>query len=45
VILPTSEGTELRKRCIAKPSEHQAILLDHLGLTLPSHLKTFEFEM
>jgi transposase len=45
VILPTSEGTELRKRCIAKPSEHQAILLDHLGLTLPSHLNTFEFEM
>lgn len=43
VILPTSEGTELRKRCIAKPSEHQAILIDHLGLTLPSHLKTFEF--
>ena len=45
VVLPTSEGTEIRKRCIAKPSEHQAILIDRLGLTLPSHLKTFELEM
>ena len=45
VILPTSEGTEIRKRCIAKPGEHQAILIDRLGLTLPSHLKMFEFEM
>lgn len=45
VILPTSEGTEIRKRCIAKPSEHQAILIERLGLTLPSHLKMFEFEM
>ena len=45
VILPTSDGTEIRKRCIAKPSEHQAILIDRLRLTLPSHLKTFELEM
>jgi transposase len=45
VILPTSEGTEIRKRCVAKPSEHQAILIDRLGLALPSHLRMFEFEM
>lgn len=45
VILPTSAGTEIRKRCITRPSEHQAILLERLGLQLPSHLKTFEFEM
>lgn len=45
VILPTSDGTEIRKRCIAKPSEHQAVLIDRLRLTLPSHLKTFELEM
>ena len=45
VVLPTSDGTEIRKRCIAKPSEHQAILIQRLGLTLPSHLKTFDLEM
>ena len=45
VVLPTSEGKTIRKRCITKPNEHQAILLDRLGLVLPSHLKMFEFEM
>lgn len=45
VILPTSQGTEIRKRCITKPDDHQAILLDRLGLQLPSHLRMFEFEM
>lgn len=39
VILPTQEGVEIRKRCVTRPSEHQAILLDRLGLELPSHLK------
>jgi transposase len=45
VVLPTSTGTPIRKRCITKPTAHQTILLHHLGLPLPSHLKTFEFEM
>ena len=45
VILPTSQGTEIRKRCITKPDDHQAILLHRLGLQLPAHLKMFEFEM
>jgi transposase len=45
VVLPTSSGTPIRKRCITKPTAHQTILLHHLGLPLPSHLKTFEFEM
>ena len=35
VILPTRCGQEIRKRCIAKPTEHQAILLHKLGLCLP----------
>jgi transposase len=35
VILPTRKGIELRKRCIARPTKHQAILLDVLGLRLP----------
>jgi transposase len=42
VILPTRKGIEIRKRCVTKPTDHQAILLDHLGLTLPSHLEQFE---
>lgn len=45
VVLPTSTGARIRKRCITKPTDHQAVLLDHLGLALPTHLKTFEFEM
>jgi hypothetical protein len=32
VDLPTEEGIDMRTRCIAKPTEHQQILLDHLGL-------------
>ena len=42
VVLPTREGIEIRKRCITKPSEHQQILLDRLGLELPSRLKPIE---
>ncbi len=38
VILLTKEGRELRTRCITQPSEHQKILLDHLGLELPGRL-------
>jgi len=36
VILPTRQGTEIRKRCITRPSEHQAILLQHLRHYLPT---------
>jgi len=39
VILPTSEGVEIRKRCITRPTEHQEILLQHLGLTIPRQFK------
>ena len=35
VVLPTRDGIELRRRCISTPSDHQQILLDHLGLRLP----------
>ena len=42
VILPTKDGIEIRKRCISRPTEHQAILLEHLGLELPGHLKQTE---
>jgi transposase len=42
VILPTKDGIEIRKRCISRPTEHQAILLEHLGLELPGHLNQTE---
>lgn len=40
VVLPTRNGSTLRKRCVSKPTQHQAILLHHLGLALPTALKT-----
>jgi hypothetical protein len=39
VILPTRCGWQIRKRCVGKPTEHQAILLHKLGLTLPRSLE------
>ena len=38
VVLPTSAGIEIRRRCVSRPSEHQSVLLDRLGLKLPRHL-------
>ena len=35
VVLPTRQGVEIRKRCVTRPTDHQAILLHHLGLDLP----------
>jgi len=42
VVLPTKSGIQIRTRCISKPTEHQQILLDHLGLRLPSKIKSTE---
>jgi transposase len=39
VVLPTRSGVEIRKRCISHPTEHQAILLQRLGLQLPAALE------
>lgn len=39
VVLPTRCGVEIRKRCVARPTEHQAILLFKLGLNLPCGLE------
>jgi transposase len=36
VVLPTRQGTEIRKRCVARPTDHQAILLQRLRLRLPT---------
>lgn len=42
VVLPTRSGVDIRRRCVAQPTKHQAILLHKLGLTLPTHLKMHE---
>jgi len=39
VILPTREGVEIRKRCVGKPTDHQAILLQHLKMNPPASLR------
>ena len=38
VILPTDAGIELRSRCVTRPSEHQRILIEKLGLKLPTKI-------
>jgi transposase len=38
VVLPTRTGHEIRRRCVSQPSDHQAILLQRLGLNLPRNL-------
>lgn len=35
VVLPTRQGTEIRRRCITEPTDHQAILLARLKMNLP----------
>ena len=40
VVLPTRQkNVEIRRRCVARPTDHQAILLDRLGLRLPRQLR------
>jgi transposase len=39
IALPTRSGVTIRKRCISRPTEHQAILLQRLGLHLPTTLE------
>lgn len=38
VVLPTKSGLEIRTRCVSKPTDHQQILLDRLGLNLPTKI-------
>jgi len=39
VVLPTRAGPELRRRGVTRPTEHQAILFQHLRLNLPSNIQ------
>jgi len=38
VVLPTRSGVEIRRRCVRRPTDHQAILLQRLGLVLPRQI-------
>ncbi|MHC4407152.1 MAG: IS1634 family transposase [Planctomycetota bacterium] len=39
VVLPTTDGRELRLRCVVRPDKAQAALLDRLGLRVPKRLR------
>jgi transposase len=39
VVLTTTDGRTVRMRCVVRPDQSQAILLDHLGLELPQRLR------
>jgi transposase len=41
VVLATKDGREIRTRCITQPTDHQKILLQHLGWELPKNLRSF----
>jgi transposase len=42
VLLPTTDGRELRVRCVARPEKALSLLLERLGLELPKRLRTVE---
>lgn len=42
VVLRTRNGISIRRRCVTRPTEHQAILLHHLKMNIPSHLEIRE---
>jgi len=39
VVLPTKSGIDIRRRCVTQPTEHQAILLQRMGLCIPRQNK------
>jgi hypothetical protein len=42
VLMPTRTGKKLAKRCVSRPTPHQAILLQRLKLRLPSSFGVHE---
>ena len=42
VVMQTDQGVALRRRCVSRPTAHQEILLDRLGLALPDSLPQTE---
>jgi transposase len=50
VVLPTrnadgSPGATLLIRCVTRPDKHVEVLLDRLGMILPSHLKRYRLQV
>ncbi|MCP9446629.1 MAG: hypothetical protein NNA22_03535 [Nitrospira sp.] len=39
VVLPTTDGREVRLRCVVRPNQAQAMLLNRLGVDLPQRLR------
>lgn len=39
VVAPTTDGRSIRLRCVVRPDKAQTILLQHLGMTLPTRLR------
>ncbi|MBI3269273.1 MAG: hypothetical protein HYZ53_09645 [Planctomycetes bacterium] len=39
VVLPTTDGRNLRVRCVVKPEPAPAVLIGRLGLDLPRRLR------
>ena len=42
VVLPTRNGPNIRRKVRCAADKAQAILLQKLGLTLPTHLETYK---
>ena len=38
VVLSTRSRRNIRRRCVSEPTDHQVIVLKHLGLNLPKNL-------
>jgi len=39
VVFPASQGIDIMKRYVTRPTDHQAVLLQRLGLALPARLE------
>jgi len=39
VVAPTTDGRQIRLRCVVRPDKAQSVLLHHLGLELPQRLR------
>ena len=41
IVLPTTDGREIRLRRVTEPTAEQKSLLHQLGLSLPEHLNSY----
>lgn len=44
VVLPTATHGQIRLRCVTRPDPAQAILLDRLGIVLPTRMRPSELD-